>query len=312
MQNNKKMLIALDGSKHSLNAAKYVARTCNPESLKVDLLYVMATAPETFWDLEKDAHFKEKIQPKYTEWKKNIEETAQRFLNDARNVLIEAGVRENDVGAILQDREVGIARDIIVQSVRGYDAVVVGRRGLSKLQDSFIGSVSNKIIEGVREIPVWVIGGDTWSNRILLAVDASENSRKVVDYAGGFAVNSETELTLLHVVRNFGLGLMNSLNLRDQEIQGFMEEVEIDIRRMFRSYRATLETVGVEPAKISTKRTRESYTRAGDILQEAKEGGYGTIVMGRRGLSKVHEFLLGRVTNKVLQRAEKFAVWIVP
>ena len=49
-----------------------------------------------------------------------------------------------------------------------------------------------------------------------------------------------------------------------------------------------------------------------DILQEAKEGGYGTIVMGRRGLSKVHEFLLGRVTTKVLQRAEKFAVWIVP
>jgi nucleotide-binding universal stress UspA family protein len=55
-----------------------------------------------------------------------------------------------------------------------------------------------------------------------------------------------------------------------------------------------------------------SYTRAGDILKEAKDGGYGTIVMGRRGLSKVHEFLMGRVTNKVLHRAEGFAVWIVP
>jgi nucleotide-binding universal stress UspA family protein len=49
-----------------------------------------------------------------------------------------------------------------------------------------------------------------------------------------------------------------------------------------------------------------------DILQEADEGRYGTIVMGRRGLSKVRQFLLGRVTNKVLQRAEKFTVWLVP
>jgi len=34
--------------------------------------------------------------------------------------------------------------------------------------------------------------------------------------------------------------------------------------------------------------------------------------MGRRGLSKVREFLMGRVTSKVLSRAEGFAVWIVP
>ncbi|MEE8620893.1 MAG: universal stress protein [Syntrophobacteria bacterium] len=48
------------------------------------------------------------------------------------------------------------------------------------------------------------------------------------------------------------------------------------------------------------------------MLTEAQEGEYGTIVMGRRGLSKVREFLMGRVTNKVLHRAEGFAVWIVP
>jgi nucleotide-binding universal stress UspA family protein len=34
--------------------------------------------------------------------------------------------------------------------------------------------------------------------------------------------------------------------------------------------------------------------------------------MGRRGLSKVREFLMGRVSKKVLDRGEGFAVWIVP
>ena len=81
---------------------------------------------------------------------------------------------------------------------------------------------------------------------------------------------------------------------------------------MFRAYQESLEKAGVLAARISTKYTQQSHTRAGEILREAKDGDYGTIVMGRRGLSKVHEFLMGRVTNKVLSRAEGFAVWIVP
>lgn len=312
MSDKRSILIAVDGSQHSLNATSYVAQTCHPANLRVTLMHVLSTAPETFWDLEKDDYFKNKTRSHYPQWKEKRIEVAQSFLDKTKSTLVKAGVAESDVGVLFQEREVGIARDIVAESARGYDAVAMGRRGLSKLQDSFLGSVSNKIVEGVKDIPVWVIGGDIWSKRILLAVDASENSRKVVDYAGGFAASSETELTLLHVVRKFGLGLMNSLNLRDVEIEGFMEEVEIDIHRMLRSYRARLETVGVEPSKISTKRTTESYTRAGDILKEAREGGYGTIVMGRRGLSKVGEFLMGRVTHKVLNRAEGLAVWIVP
>ena len=56
----------------------------------------------------------------------------------------------------------------------------------------------------------------------------------------------------------------------------------------------------------------DSPSRSGDIIREAREGAYGTIVMGRRGLSKVRDFLMGRVTSKVLNQAEDFAVWIVP
>jgi nucleotide-binding universal stress UspA family protein len=91
-----------------------------------------------------------------------------------------------------------------------------------------------------------------------------------------------------------------------------VKELEKDVQRMFASYRKQLEWAGVKASQISVKHTLESRTRAGDILKEAKEGNYGTIVMGRRGLSNVHQFLLGRVTNKVLHRADGFAVWIVP
>ncbi len=47
------------------------------------------------------------------------------------------------------------------------------------------------------------------------------------------------------------------------------------------------------------------------ILSEAEKGGYGTIVMGRRGISKTQEFFMGSVSNKILQQAGDKSVWIV-
>ena len=52
-------------------------------------------------------------------------------------------------------------------------------------------------------------------------------------------------------------------------------------------------------------------TKSDAIVKEANEGGYGTIVVGRRGLSRVREFFIGRVSMKVIQLARKHAVWVV-
>jgi nucleotide-binding universal stress UspA family protein len=309
MLNTKKVLIAVDGSPHSLNGVKYLAQHWAPAGLKVNLMYVMPTAPEIFWDLEQDDFFKHKMKTKYAAWKRTTKKVAQGFLDDARTLLVKAKVTENDVGVILQERKTGIARDIVEESSRGYDAVVVGRRGLNKLEDLFLGSVSNKIVEKVHDIPVWVVGGEIQSKKILLAVDASENSRKAVDYAGTFAAGTEAELTLYHVVRRFGIGAAAEFA---EGMEDLGEEVESTIQRMFQAYQKSLEQAGVPAARVSTRYKTDSYTRAGDILREAREGQYGTIVMGRRGLSKVREFLMGRVTTKVLNRAEGLALWIVP
>ena len=312
MKNSRKILVAVDGSSHSLNAVRYVAQNCGPAGLSVNLMYVMPTTPETFWDLEKDAFFMQKMKSRYAQWKREAKKVAQGFLDDAKNVLVKANFQEEQVGVIYQERKVGIARDVAEEATRGYDAVVVGRRGLSKLEDLFLGSVSHKIVERIADTPVWVIGGNIRSNKMLLAVDASENSRKAVDYVGTFASGTEVELTLYYVVRSFGLGFLEDFSMREEDIEDFVEEAESNVQCMFRSYRKRLEKAGVEPARISTKHTLQSHSRADDIVRQAKKGGYGTIVLGRRGLSKVREFLMGRVTNKVLDRAEGFALWIVP
>ena len=196
----RKFLIAVDNSPHSLNAVSYAARYCGPAGIKVNLMHVMPTAPETFWDLEKETLFKEKMRGEYTQWTRSTRDLAQQFLDGAINLLTEAGVPEDEVGIVLQERRVGIARDIIEQSVRGYEAVVIGRGGLSKPGYPFLDSVSNKIVEKIHDLPVWVIGGDVRAKKMLLAVDASENSRKVVNYVGTLVASTEAEITLFHVV----------------------------------------------------------------------------------------------------------------
>ena len=124
----KKLLIAVDGSAQSLYAVRYVAENFARVKLKVNLMYVMPTAPETFWDLEKDVFFMEKMKGRYAQWKREARRLAQGFLDNAKNVLVRANVREKQVGVILQERKVGIARDIIEEAKKGYDAVSWGEK----------------------------------------------------------------------------------------------------------------------------------------------------------------------------------------
>ena len=313
MGSTKRVLVAVDGSPQSLDAVSYVAQNFSKGDLRVNLMHVLSTEPEPFQDMEKEGLFSRKMRTKRAEWMRQEKESAQEFLEESRDIFLKANLREGNVGLILQERQVGIARDIIAESSKGYDALVIGRQGSSKFRDIFLGSVAYKIVQAVRDIPVWLVGADVKSRKILIAVDGSENSRKAVDYVATFAAANGAEVTLFNAVREFRLAMLDISTPGGEEIEKkILAELEKDVQRMFASYTRRLERAGVVARAISSKYTLQSPSRAGDILQLAKEGEFGTIVMGRRGLSSVHEFPLGRVTTKVLNRADHFALWIVP
>ena len=62
---------------------------------------------------------------------------------------------------------------------------------------------------------------------------------------------------------------------------------------------------------ITTKTITGVQSRAGAIVNAAEEGGWGTIVAGRRGLSYVSEFFMGSVSNKLVHEGRMHTVWIV-
>ena len=206
----------------------------------------------------------------------------------------------------------------MAEARKGYDAVVVGRRGISRIEALLLGSVSAKVVQGSDNTPVWVVGNNpapsAGSPKMLLAVDASENSRKAVEYSADFAAGNGAEVTLCHVVRRLLSGAVTpAMEMAGEEIEKALQEnMKTKIQEMFDTYRSILETAGVAPGKIATVRKIGSYSRAADILEVARTGGFDTVVMGRRGISVVREFFMGRVTSKVLNGADDLSVWIVP
>ncbi|MBU1156714.1 MAG: universal stress protein, partial [Proteobacteria bacterium] len=52
-------------------------------------------------------------------------------------------------------------------------------------------------------------------------------------------------------------------------------------------------------------------TIAETIMAAQLQGGFGTIVVGRRGVSKAEEFLFGSVSSSIVHQATDCAVWVI-
>jgi nucleotide-binding universal stress UspA family protein len=272
----------------------------------------MRAVPEVFWDLQKQAAFKQKLKERHREWVDHTKQTADEFLARAKKILTDADIPQKNVSVILQQAQKGVARDLITESKNGYDAIVVGRRGLSALEAPFLGSVTTKILQRAHDVAIWLVGGDIQASDILLAVDSSEYAASAVEYLGGFAPRTEAKIGMLHVVRALEPTFQEVFSMQAQEVDAFMAQLGVETQAMFKRYRDRLTSYGIQDDRITSKNVTQASSRAASILHEARSAGFGTVVMGRRGLSRLYGFLTGRVTDKVVHQAEGLAVWICP
>ncbi len=153
----KKVLIALDDSDNAMRGVSFVADTFNPDT-EVTLFSVLQDTESIcaynspsltpYFQTEREAFCV--LEHKKKELMDNAAEAARRH-------LINAGFKNNRVHAKTVAKTKGVARDIIAEADSGYDVVVVGRKGLSAVQEFFFGSVSQKVLHGVKNASVLVI-----------------------------------------------------------------------------------------------------------------------------------------------------------
>ncbi|MGD8372764.1 MAG: universal stress protein [Syntrophobacterales bacterium] len=291
-----KILLAVDGSDQAFEAARYASKLFSPNRIEVVLFHVATRIPESFWDIEKDPTliFKEAA---LSDWRDHQKKKIQELMERARQLFLDRGVPKDAIKTKIQQRQVGIARDIIHESEGDYDAVILGRWGMSLLKDFLWGSIAEKIIGSLTHLPLCVVGGTPHVGKIIVGLDASEGAMKAVDYVGTIVDGADLEVTLFHAVRHL-----------EEEI---FHTAQQSIESVFQEASSRLETAGLSRSRITTRLATEVRSRAGAIIEEALKGGYGTIAVGRRGISYVEEFSMGRVSNKIIHLAKELAVWVV-
>lgn len=310
MKNVMKVLVSIDGSDQSLAAVRYIGGVLKPEKTKIVLFHVDPAVPESFWDLEKSPEFRSKLAP-VRAWaaqqKKSIEDTMKK----AAKTLSNCGFPSDAVSVKIQTRKIGIARDILHEVDTGkYKMVVVGRTGISKFKDLVLGSVANKLIGNLIDIPLVVVGGKPNPNKFIIAFDSSKASMRSVSSVGAMLNNVESEIMICHVIRSIGIEKLTLSEIPFPEFD-WTETCVKKIEPAIEEAKRKLVSAGLDSANIYGKILTNKPSRAGGIIAEAKTGGFGTIVVGRRGLSAVEEFFIGRVSRKVLHMAKKMAVWVV-
>ncbi|MDP4858370.1 MAG: universal stress protein [Desulfobacterales bacterium] len=301
----KKILVALDGSERSLLTVKYITKMAPFEDMKIVLFNVFSGVPESYWDLEREPKSVKSV--KYVRaWEVQQKKKIEEFMGQARNVLIRAGFSEAQVDVKIQQRKKGIARDIVKEARAGYEAVLTRRRGMGRIPGIILGSVSLKLLEAMSFIPLMLAGRKPPGMKYLIALDGSKDALKAVDFAGSFLSGHAVDFRLLHVIRG-GEKSIEILASSDD----FVLNAEKNIVRAFDEAKTRLVAKGFDPHGITTQIITGVRSRAAAIVDEGKKLDVGTIIMGRRGLSRTQDFFMGRVTNKVVYLAREKSVWIV-
>ncbi len=304
----KKLLVAVDGSDRSIQTAQYLSAISCFRDHEICFFHVFNKVPESYYDLASEPA---SIHPfsSVRAWETQQREHMAGHLDQCRQLMLSSDFHPDRIRTVIRDRRSGVARDIIAELREGYDAVVLRRRGMGRLQGLVMGSVAFKLLNAIDFAPLMFAGRKPFNHRILIAVDGSDNAMRSVAFAGTKLAGSQCSVCILSVLRrDFELYPTAS---DSQDLEESFGNVERDITAFLEKARNRLIASGFAPEKVAVEIVRNAPSRSAAIVSVAEEGQYHTIILGRKGSSRVREFTIGRVSSKVLQIGREFGIWIV-
>ncbi len=287
---NKHFLLSVSDDKTFFWGARFLADFMrNKEDVEVTIYYSIAT------------QMLRNSMPSYAErleMTKTEERRAQKgqvILNQARDFLAGLGFNEDNLHLKLGLHNQSTAYDILNEVERGlYDAIVLGRRGLGRLEEFVQCSVSRDLLALKGTAPIWICREPVQGRRHVLAcVDDSEQSDRMIDHVG-FVLEDEPEheVTLLNVYDP------------NSEDRMFAEEIFAKSRELMAENGFPLERVH--------SRIVESYSPAKAILRVVSSGNYAVVAAGRKGEDHglMHNLFMGSVSSTLFRQVKGAALWL--
>lgn len=146
-------------------------------------------------------------------------------------------------------------------------------------------------------------------DRILIAVDKTATAMNAVKYVGTIiGTLKPPQISLLYVYPEPPPNFYQTGGL----LPDYEKEKKELADQIFNESRIILKECGIDPENIhAVTRMASGETISQTILDVQKEEGYGTVVVGKRGVSKAEEFLFGSISNALVHSSGSFAVWVV-
>ncbi len=313
----KKILIAVCNCAPSEQIVKYVANICSSEKdIVYGLFNVRSLLPQTLLEkIETNPKARAEAEALVREESEATNWALERF----RHLMVCEGIKARCIQLITKPVELGIAKDILNKAEDGsYDAIVLGRQGLTPSNDTHIGSIAGKVVEHALKIPIWIVAGEATSMGVLLAVDGSQNSLRALDHVLRMVgANPELRLTIFHVPANLKYceivletGRAYDAAMEKSHLQESI--LDDDNRRMKAFYDKAYERIkaaGLDKSRLGIKSRVWGHDIAMAVIDEAIAGQHGTIVVGRRGERKA--FFSGQIAARLLQKVSDQALWVV-
>lgn len=297
-----KVLLAVDQSRNSLAAVRFIQRLPLPTGSVLYLLHVFELKqwPEMplFGDTQ---HFQEQVAT----LRVKATAKARRFISRMAESF--HGQRRLEVQTTVVE---GIPGAEILTAIEDHsnDLVVVGSKGLSGMKRFLLGSVSEWVLSDapcsvlvIRGQPRWT-GQKARDMRILLATDGSQDSKMAVTFLKKLNLPKSSQLTIIHVVEShralttaaWFTGHMDATQMAE-DMKRTLEQAGKQLLRETQQ--------GLSKKKLGVAPLLTHGHAAEEILKEAKRSRADLIVVGSKGLTGLRRFLLGSVADKVTRHA---------
>jgi nucleotide-binding universal stress UspA family protein len=307
----KKLLIALDASIYSSNTLHYLEQLfAHLDDIRLHLLTVITCNPS-----EASSEWLDELELMNTlsneEQKRCV--AAKKFLHKTVERLRRNGIAPEQVTTEVKISTANPATEVLNIARKGmFDALVIGRRGVSRLEELIMGSVSSTMFEKCHDVPIWIIDGIVDSRKFLVPVDGSHYTLNAVDHLCFMLKdNPYAEVTLFHSASMFAqkqdLSMRYCNRLLSRE---WCQKHSHADDLYFLAPRQMLINSGFPLDRIHRHETKKGMYPSRQIVRQALIDDFGTIVIGRRD-KEIVKGVFGSVTEKVVAMSVNTAVWVV-
>ena len=152
----KKILVAIDDSDNAGRAVELVAKSFSTDNTIVLYNVMLDTAALCRMDSPELSPLFRSQQSNFCALEDKKRELVTAAVQRAKEVLLSYGWQANQIEIKIENKKKGVARDILDEAEKGYQLVVLGRRGISGIKEFFLGSTCHKVFSGAKNISVLI------------------------------------------------------------------------------------------------------------------------------------------------------------